>query len=50
MPLVCASAGAKMMTGKPIKCDCGKLLARVRDGKVYVWCKVCKKEIPLKTE
>lgn len=38
------------MTGKPIKCDCGKLLARVRDGKVYVWCKVCKKEIPLKTE
>jgi hypothetical protein len=50
MPLVCANAGARKMTEKPIKCNCGKLLARVRDGKVYVWCKACKKEIQLKTE
>lgn len=33
---------------KPIKCTCGKLLARVKDGKLYVWCKECKKEVPLK--
>ena len=32
----------------PIKCECGKLLAYVRDGKVYVWCKSCRKEVELK--
>lgn len=33
-----------------IKCDCGKLIARAKDGKVYVWCKHCKKEVPIKLE
>lgn len=34
---------------KEIKCDCGKLLAKEHaDGKIYVWCKKCRKEIELK--
>ncbi len=33
-----------------VQCDCGKLLAKVKDGKIYVWCKNCKKEVPLKIE
>lgn len=36
------------MQEKPIKCDCGKLLAKERDGKIFVWCKQCKKEVELK--
>lgn len=32
---------------QPINCTCGKLVGRVRDGKVYVWCKSCKKEVAL---
>lgn len=35
-------------TDKPIKCTCGKLLARVRDGKLCLWCKSCKKEVTIK--
>jgi phage FluMu protein Com len=27
--------------------ECGKLLAKKRNGKIYVWCKSCKKEIEL---
>lgn len=30
-----------------IKCECGKLLAKIRDGKLYLFCKKCKKEIPI---
>ncbi len=33
-----------------VHCDCGKLLAKIKDGKIYVWCKNCKKEVPLKIE
>ncbi len=33
-----------------IKCPCGKLIAKERDGKIYVWCKHCKKEVELKIE
>lgn len=29
----------------PIKCSCGKLIAKERDGKLYVWCKACRKEV-----
>lgn len=37
------------MTEKEIKCDCGKLLAKQHaDGRIYVWCKKCRKEIELK--
>lgn len=34
-----------------VKCSCGKLLAkRHDDGRIYVWCKECKKEIALEVE
>lgn len=35
-------------TEKPIRCDCGKLIAKERDGKIYLFCKMCKKEVELK--
>lgn len=38
------------MTEKPIRCSCGKLIAKERDGKIYVWCKECRKEVELKIE
>lgn len=38
------------MNEKPIKCSCGKLVAKERDGKIYVWCKGCRKEVELKIE
>ena len=34
-----------------IKCECGKLLAKLHeDGKIYAWCKSCHKEVELKIE
>ena len=36
--------------GKPIQCTCGKMVARIRNGKVYVFCKTCKREVPLDIE
>lgn len=36
------------MTDNQINCDCGKLIARERDGVLYVWCKECHKEVPIK--
>lgn len=35
---------------RPIKCSCGKLIAKERDGKIYLWCKNCHKEVELKIE
>lgn len=35
------------MTETPIKCTCGKLIAIVRDGKVYIKCKGCKHEVEI---
>lgn len=36
---------------KEIHCSCGKLLAkRHSDGKIYVWCKECRKEVELEVE
>lgn len=31
----------------PIKCNCGKIVAKRRDGKLYVWCKSCKREFEI---
>ena len=31
--------------GNPIKCDCGKLVAVERGGKIYVRCHGCKREV-----
>ena len=34
-----------------IKCDCcNKIIAKEKDGIIYLWCKHCKKEIPLKIQ
>lgn len=34
-----------------IKCKCGKIVAkRHSDGKIYVWCKECHKEVELEVE
>jgi hypothetical protein len=33
--------------GTPVKCTCGKMVARLRNGKIYVYCKTCKREVPL---
>lgn len=33
-----------------LRCDCGKIIAKQRDGKIYLWCKHCKKEIELNIE
>lgn len=30
-----------------LKCDCGKLIARFDGERLYLWCKNCKREIPL---
>ncbi len=36
---------------KKIHCECGKLLAKIHeDGTIWVWCKSCKKEVPLAIE
>lgn len=35
---------------KEIRCKCGKLLAKIRDGKIYIKCRGCCKEVALTTE
>jgi hypothetical protein len=31
--------------GNPVRCDCGKIVAYERNGKIYVYCKSCKRQI-----
>lgn len=31
---------------RKIGCSCGKLLAKEKNGVLYLWCKSCRKEIP----
>jgi len=31
----------------PIYCSCGKLIAKVRDEKIYVMCRGCKHEVEI---
>ena len=38
------------MNGENINCNCGKLIAKLRNGKLYLYCKSCKKEIPIEIE
>lgn len=33
--------------GMPIKCECGKMVALEKDGRIYVMCKNCKKQIDI---
>ena len=42
--------GRVQVSDNPVKCDCGKLIARERDGVLYVWCKRCGKEVAIKKE
>jgi ribosomal protein L36 len=32
---------------KPVKCSCGKLIAIERNGRLYVFCKKCRREVEL---
>jgi phage FluMu protein Com len=32
---------------KPIRCECGKVLAVMRNGKIYIKCKGCKRQVEL---
>lgn len=41
----------QLLKQKEIRCNCGKLLAKIGpDGKIKVWCKQCRKEVPLEVE
>ena len=41
----------QLLNQKEIHCECGKLLAKIHDdGTIWVWCKTCKKEVPLAIE
>lgn len=31
----------------PIRCNCGKIVAYNRNGRIEVYCKECKKQIPV---
>jgi len=46
--------GATVQTEKEIHCkhcESHKLLAKIhKDGKIYVWCKECRKEVELEVE
>lgn len=36
---------------KEIHCECGKLIAKQReDGTIVLWCKSCRKEVPLEID
>lgn len=30
-----------------LKCECGKLVGRYKNGKLYLYCKKCKKEVEI---
>ena len=36
--------------GSPVRCECGKIIAYRRDGKIYLYCKQCKRQIPIEPE
>ena len=36
--------------GKPVKCDCGQIIAYRKDGKLMLYCKKCKRQIPYTLE
>lgn len=41
---------AKENNGTPIRCECGKVIAKYRNGRIYLWCKACRKEVELTIE
>ena len=40
----------KYNKGKPVKCTCGQLIAYKKDGKLMLYCKKCKRQIPFVVE
>lgn len=34
------------MAEKKVECACGKMLARIENGVLLLWCKSCRKEVP----
>ena len=34
----------------PVKCDCGKVVARWHGTRLYAWCKVCRKEVEIEID
>ena len=34
--------------GNPVRCGCGQLIAYEKDDKIYLYCKKCKRQIPIK--
>lgn len=36
----------KYNKGKPVRCDCGQLIAYYKNGNLMIYCKKCKKQIP----
>lgn len=41
---------SKVNSGTPVLCDCGKLIAIERNGRIFVKCKRCKREIEVLRE
>lgn len=35
---------------EPVKCDCGRMVAVIRDGNIYVKCRRCKREIKVRVQ
>lgn len=36
--------------GDPIKCDCGQIIAYRKNGKLVLYCKKCKRQVPFVIE
>lgn len=36
--------------GSPVRCDCGQIIAYKKDGKLMLYCKKCKRQIPYTIE
>ena len=32
--------------GEPVRCDCGWIVAYEKNGRIYLYCKKCKRQIP----
>ena len=40
----------KYNKGDPVRCECGKIIAYKKDGKLMLYCKQCKRQIPIEPE
>lgn len=44
------SKETKYNKGSPVKCECGQIIAYKKDGKLILYCKKCKRQIPIEPE